>query len=159
MSEKIQCGGLIERRDLCLVEILGYQWRAGRSSRILAMFAEHMIPLCYLSIGSSADGDKQLALCVERKVLANCRPILKAVQDEFKPQSLAVTDDVVILTVYGPHFYERVALASEVYAALCGAGINAHSVGSSINSISLVVDAADLDTTIASLHSRFAWPE
>ncbi len=159
MNEKIKCGGLIERCDLCLVDIMGYMWRAGRSCRILAMFAEHKIPLCYLSIGKCADGSKQLALCVDMKVIGNCRPILDVVQAEFKPQSMELTEDVVILTVYGPHFYERVALASEVYAALCEAGVNAHSVGSSINSISLVINATDRDATIASLHSRFEWPE
>lgn len=159
MSDTIQCGGLIERRDLSLIEILGYKWRAGRSSRILTMFAEHMIPLCYLALGGCAADDKQLALCVESRVLPNCRPILDAVANEFAPRALAVTEDVVVLTLYGPHFYERVALASEVYAALCGAEINAHSAGSSVNSISFVIDSVQRDAAIAALRTRFVWPE
>ncbi|MBU0741326.1 hypothetical protein KKG45_12790 [bacterium] len=159
MSDKVKCGGLIVRRGLCMLEIMGYEWRAGRSSRILAMFGENEIPLCYLSLGKCADGSKQLVLCVEHKMRERCRPILDGVRDEFMPRALGVVEDVVILTVYGPHFYERVALASEVYGSTCEAGIDAHSVGSSVNSISLVVDAADEPGTIASLRTRFVWPE
>ena len=159
MSEKIQCGGLIERRDLVLLEIMGYEWRPGSSCGILGKFAAEGVPLCYLSIGRCADGKKHLAVCVERKMLDRCRPILDGIQAEFEPQTIDIVENVIILTVYGPHFYEKVALASEVYGSLCMVSINAHSVGSSVNSISMIVDATDRERTIASLRTRFVWPE
>jgi aspartokinase len=159
MSNRIQCGGLIERRNLCLIEVLGYAWVPGSSCGILGKFAAAQIPVGYLTISECADRNKQMVLCIDDANLEPCRPLLQAIRAESSPAALRVTPNVVILTVYGPHFYERAALASEVYSALCVSAIDAHSVGSSINSISLVVDAADRDRALESLRSRFSWPE
>jgi aspartokinase len=155
----IQCGGLIERPDLCLVEILGYEWEPGRSCGILALFADADVPLNYLSISRCADGRRSLAVCVASAHRPSCRPLLERIEAEHSPRAVNVREDVLILTLYGPHFYERVALASEVYAALCTEAVDVHSVASSVNSISVVVDAAERPRTIRSLRSRFTWPE
>ena len=67
-----------------------------------------------------------------------------------RPRSTARAP-VAILTLYGPHFLEKHNLASEVFSALCVDGINAHTVCSSINSISVVVDAAGPGRTVECL--------
>ncbi len=159
MSNRIQCGGLIERRNLCLIEILGFAWIPGSSCGILGKFAAAGIPVGYLTISECADRKKQMVLCIDAANLDASQPLIEAIREEAAPTALRVTPNVVILTVYGPHFYERAALASEVYSALCLSAIDAHSVGSSINSISLVVDAKDRDRALASLRGRFEWPE
>ena len=59
MVEKIVCGGLMERGDLCLVEVLGFDWHQGKACGILGKFGQAKISLSYLSIGNgpvSGDG-------------------------------------------------------------------------------------------------------
>jgi aspartokinase len=81
------------------------------------------------------------------------------VEEEFRPCRVRVESDIDIITLYGPHFYERVALASEVYGCLCCAGIDAHAIGSSVNSISMVVCSSESPGTRKALSARFEWPE
>ncbi len=159
MTGKIQCGGLMQRGDLCLVEVLGFDWRPGKACGILTKFGAAGISLSYLSVGNGAAGDKNMSFCVKTEEIAAHREIIDEIKVDFTPDKVSVNAPVVILTLYGPHFLERHTLASEVFSALCEAGIESHTVCSSINSISVVVDVPDRDRTVACLRERFEWPE
>ena len=159
MSEKIPCGGLIERKGLSLIEIMGYRWQPGQSCGILGLYAEAEVPLGYLSIGHNSDGLRNMAFCIGVDAMHRTQDLLEKIRDTHLPVNVKITEPVTILTLYGPHFYERVALASEVYGSLCNDGIDALSLGSSVNSISLVVAEADVARTRRSFRHRFAWPE
>lgn len=159
MSEKIQCGGLIERNDLCLVEVLGFDWDPGQACGILGKFGQVKIPLSYLSVGNGPDGTKNMSFCVRTAELAPQRHILDQLKQEFRLKKLEVRAPVTILTLYGPHFLEKHTLASLVFSVLCVDGIDAQTVCSSINSISVVVDALDRDRTVECLRQEFSWPE
>lgn len=91
--------------------------------------------------------------------LAAHRLLIEEIKDEFEPRLVKVNAPVVILTLYGPHFLERQALASEVFSALCIESIKSHTVCSSINSISVVLDIPDRERTVACLKQKFEWPE
>ncbi|MEN8005881.1 MAG: hypothetical protein ABFS42_02655 [Candidatus Krumholzibacteriota bacterium] len=159
MPDKINCGGLMERGDLCLVEVLGFDWRPGQACGILGKFGQAGISLSYLSIGNGPEGDKNMSFCLSTTKLADHRHLLDEVQAEYNPTKIEARAPMVILTLYGPHFLEKHNLASEVFSALCVDGINAHTVCSSVNSISVVVDTLDRDRTVACLGQRFSWPE
>ncbi|PJA74773.1 hypothetical protein CO151_08575 [bacterium CG_4_9_14_3_um_filter_65_15] len=158
MSIRIPCGGLMERHDLCLVEVLGFDWLPGAACGILGMFADRDITLSYLSLGNDAQGDKNMSFCVKTDKLAANRDILDAVSREYQPSKVEVRAPVVILTLYGPHFSERPALVRQVFSALCVDGIQAQTVASSINSISLVIETLDRDRTVRCLEEKFSWP-
>ncbi len=159
MTERFQCGGLMERGDLCLVEVLGFDWRPGKACGILAKFGTAGMALSYLSVGNGAGGEKNMSFCVKTEELAPNRIIIEEIKDEFSPDKVSVNAPVLILTLYGPHFLERHTLASEVFSALCTASIKSHTVCSSINSISVVIDVPDRDRTVDCLRQRFEWPE
>ncbi len=159
MTGKIQCGGLMQRGDLCLVEVLGFDWRPGQACGILGKFGAAGIPLSYLSVGNGAADEKNMSFCVKTEDLAKHRAIIDEIKNEFKPNKVKVNAPVVILTLYGPHFLERHTLVSEVFSVLCVDGINSHTVVSSINSISVVVDVPDRDRAVACFKQSFEWPE
>ncbi len=158
MTDKIVCGGLMERGDLCLVEVLGFDWRPGQACGILGKFGQARISLSYLSIGNGPEGDKNMSFCLNTEKLAENRGLLDEIRQEYKPTKLEVRAPMVILTLYGPHFLEKHNLASEVFSALCVEGINVHTVCSSVNSISVVVDTMDRDRTVECLRYKFVWP-
>jgi aspartokinase len=159
MVEKIVCGGLMERGDLCLVEVLGFDWRPGKACGILGKFGQAKISLNFLSIGNGPGGDKNMSFCMSTSKLAEHRHLLDEIQDEYAPTKIEARAPMVILTLYGPHFLEKHNLASEVFSVLCVEGINFHTVCSSVNSISVVVDNLDRDRTVECLRHKFVWPE
>ncbi len=158
MTDKIVCGGLMERGDLCLVEVLGFDWRPGQVCGILGKFGQARISLNYLSLGNGPEGDKNMSFCLNTEKLAENRGLLDEIRQEYKPTKLEVRAPMVILTLYGPHFLEKHNLASEVFSVLCVEGINVHTVCSSVNSISVVVDTMDRGRTVECLRQKFVWP-
>ena len=159
MTERTRCGGLMERQDLCLVEVLGFEWRPGQSCGILCKFGQAQISLSYLSMGRDREGKKNMSFCVNTEVMAGNRHLLEEIEAEFQPQEVKASAPVTILTLYGPHFLEKHNLAADVFSALCTTGIDALTVCSSVNSISVVINIPDRDRTVASLRERFEWPE
>jgi len=159
MSGKIICGGLIEKGENCLVEVLGFARTVNEPCAILGRFGAAGIPLAYLSVGNGSDGLTNMSFCVRTDELAVHRHLLAEIREEFQPRKVAATAPVVILTLYGPHFLERTSLASQVFSALCADGINPQTVCSSVNSISVVIDRHDRDGAVACLQERFEWPE
>ena len=159
MADKIVCGGLMERGDLSLVEILGFDWHPGQVCGILGKFGQAEISLSYLGIANGPDGDKNMSFCLSAAKLAEHRHLLDEIQEEFNSNKIEARAPMSILTLYGPHFLEKHNLASGVFSAMCTEGINAHTVCSSVNSISVVVDAVDRDRTVECLRQKFVWPE
>ncbi len=159
MSEKLMCGGLIEKGENCLVEVLGFARAANEPCGILGRFGSAGIPLAYLSVGNGHDGLTNMSFCVRTADLAVHRHLLDEIRAEFQPRMVEATAPVVILTLYGPHFLERTSLASQVFNSLCADGINPRTVCSSVSSISVVVDTHDRDAAVACLRVGFEWPE
>ncbi len=158
-GDRVLVGGLIERGGVCLVEVLGFDWEPGKACGILGRLGGVGIPLSYLSIGNGRDGDKNMSFCVGAERLAAGRDIIDEIKTIYEPDRVEVRGPMSILTLYGPHFSERTSVASEVFSALCVDGIDAQTVCSSVNSISVVVDTLDRDRTVACLKQKFAWPE
>jgi len=159
MTDKIQCGGLMERTDLCLVEVLGLVPSDGQARGVLDVFGEARISLNYLSVGHGVDQKTNMSFCVQAEDMLSGRDILDRVRDDFDLTHVGTHEPVTILTLYGPHFLEKPALVAEVFAALRKPGIGVHTVCSSINSISVVVGNEDRDRTVGCLRQRFTWPE
>lgn len=159
MIAKTSCGGLLERDNVCLVRILGTDWKPGQAEDILQKFAAQDISLSYLIIEHGVDEDHNMSLCVNREDLDRSTVLLTEIRKALGPSKVVSLDSVVILTLYGPHFMEKPALASRALTSLFQAGIKPHSLSSSINSISLVVSPMDHAGTVASLSEMFDWPE
>ncbi|MCB1182409.1 hypothetical protein KDM41_03175 [bacterium] len=159
MSERIPCGGLVEKGDHALVEVLGFVPKPGRPCGILELFGRAGIALSYLSVGRDAGGLTGMSFCVRTDELARHRLILDEVRRRYDPRTVTATAPVVILTLYGPHFLERTSLACQVFGALCSGGLEPHTVASSVNSISAVVDTHVRDAAVACLRETFTWPE
>ncbi len=51
MTDKIECGGLIRREDLCLLEIQGYDLLACGKFDILELLGDAGISLSFLAAG------------------------------------------------------------------------------------------------------------
>jgi aspartokinase len=149
----------MERRDVCLVEVLGFGRAPGQARGILAKFGKAGVSLTYLSIGRGAAGDKNMSFCVNARDAERWRPLLDEIRAEYGPDRVEAREPALILTLYGPHFLERHSLAAEVFAVVCGGGIDTLAVCSSVNSISLVIAVADRDRTVACLKRRFVWPD
>lgn len=159
MSGKIQCGGLTRRSDLVLVELRGFEPLAGHRRNVLKRFGDYEIPLCYLTVAWDADDQENLCFCLNESDLDRAEPLLAMLSNELTPRRVLTWHPVAILTVYGPHFLERYGLANEFIATLAEHRLTVLSISSSVNSVSFVVHARDVEAMVRALGERFDWPQ
>jgi len=156
---RIPCGGLLQRDGLIAVELLGVAWRGREACGVLARFAGAGIPLLFLQVGAAADGRKALTLGMAAAEHGRCVEVLASIRNDRTPPEIAVVEPAAVLTLYGPHFGERTGLSLGVAEALGGADVDVIALGSSVNSISLLLHAADVVRAREALRGRFRWPE
>lgn len=159
MNDRIECGGLTRRSDLCLIELRGFPQLAGHRTHVLEQFGMFRIPICYLVVSWDADDSENLSICLSLADLARAEPLLAAASTQLNPRRVVTTQPVSILTVYGPHFMERTGLANEFIAALADNRLDVLSICSSISSVSFVVRGEQEHDVVRALSQRFEWPE
>lgn len=159
MNDRIECGGLTRRGDLCLIELRGFPALAGHRTNVMERFGYFKIPLSYLVVSWDADDAENLSFCLSLSDLPRAEPLLAAISTQLAPRRTVSWSPVTILTVYGPHFLERFGLANEFIATLAEHKLTVLSICSSLNSVSFVVHAKDEAATVHALTERFTWPE
>lgn len=74
--------------------------------------------------------------------------ILATADDAGTVRSIASRSGLAIITLYGPAMAYTPGLASDLFGALSGAGINVYTIGASMASFSMVMEESDADKAV-----------
>ncbi len=74
--------------------------------------------------------------------------ILAAADDAGTVRSIASRGELAIVTLHGPAMAYTPGLASDLFGALSGAGINVYTIGTSMASFSMVMEGSDADKAV-----------
>jgi aspartokinase len=80
------------------------------------------------------------------------------VKDYVEASSVTFVPSVATISIFGPDFRERPAIAGLMFRALASKGINILAISTSISTVSCVIDADHLTEAIASLTETFDLP-
>jgi len=156
-KEKIEIGGLIQGKDLALINVLCLPDRPDAVAEVFRIMGTQAVNVQLAAQTTCPDGPS-LALCVATKDLSTALGVLKANQDRLGIQRLAHHPQVVFLAVHGPHFRERPGLAGLMFGTLAAAGVKMLAVSTSISTLSCVIEADRLEAALQALHEIFEIP-
>lgn len=156
-KEKIEIGGLIQGKDLALINVLCLGDRQDAVAEVFKTLGTQGINVQLAAQTTCPDGPS-LALCVATKDLSTALGVLKANQDRLGIQRLTHHPRVAFFAVHGPHFRERPGLAGLMFGTLAAAGIKMLAVSTSISTLSCVIEAERLEAALPALHETFEIP-
>ncbi len=156
-KEKIEIGGLIQGRDLALINVLCLPDRQDAVAEVFKTLGTQAVNVQLAAQTVGPDG-ASLALCVATKDLPTALGMLKANQDRLGVQRLTHHPRVALLAVHGPHFRERPGLAGLMFGTLAAAGIRILAVSTSISTLSCIIEADRLEAALQALHETFEIP-
>jgi len=84
--------------------------------------------------------------------------LLQTVKEEIHAESIEYQRNCCAVSIYGPHFSERPAIAGNMFAATAEAGIDLHMISTSISTVSCVINEDQFDAALAKLRERFLVP-
>ena len=155
---KFKIGGIIQKRDLARIGIMGIPDRPGVAGAIFSALGSEGINCPFIVHTFDLNNQDSIALCVAQSQLAAALRVLESVRDSVGAKKVVYTGEVAMIAVFGPHFGERPGVAGVMFSALASAEINILAISTSISSLSCIIDTAQLDKASRALQEAFDRP-
>ncbi|MBC8214506.1 MAG: hypothetical protein ISR90_00350 [Candidatus Marinimicrobia bacterium] len=159
MSERIKIGGLFERTNLCMIEILGIKDEPGSAGHIFKLFSKHNISIEFITSSFSTTGGGSMSLGMSDEHCHKVEELSFSIEELIKPDKIVKRPAIAMLTVYGPHFAEKPRVAEIFCTELGNNKVNILGISTSINSITCVINKCDLFQAKEAINLKFELPE
>ena len=156
--EKIKVGGIIQSDGRAVVKVTSCPDRADIAGLVLGTLGDRNINIEFLVQSFDLDGFSNFTLCIDRKDLESAIGALEAIKPSIEAKVISYNPNVVVVSVFGPHFREKPKISGVMFSALASVGINSIAISTSISSVSCVVDAADAEAAVDALNEAFEAP-
>lgn len=159
MQEKrIKIGGILQNRELAKIGIMSIPDRPGVAGAIFSALGGRGIKCPFIVHNIDLNGLDNIVICVPRKQLKIALRELGAVKKTVEAKEVVHKGEVGMVTIFGPHFGERVGISGVMFSALASVGINILAISTSISSLSCIVDMEDMDKAVQAIEQAFELP-
>jgi aspartokinase len=158
MTGKIAVGGITRTDGLVLIRVLGAPQNSGLAGRALSALGRSGINIICVTSSVDREDLENLGFAIQQGDLDQSLGILQSLQDDIQARSIEYQRSCSVLSVYGPHFSERPAIAGVVFAAMHEVGVGLHMISTSLSTISFVTDTEQVEQALERLHEAFLVP-
>ena len=155
---EVRIGGILKKRDLARIGIMGIPARPGVASAIFTALGDKGINCPFIAHTIDLDNQDNIVLCVVQSQLAASLEALEKISHDTGTLKVVHSRGVAVVSVYGPHFGERPGVAGVMFTALAGANINIQAISTSISTLSCIINATQLDDAVEILLEAFQHP-
>ena len=157
-EDKIKVGGLLHRRDLCLLGVMSAPDRPGIAAAIFREMGKEQLNAEFIVHSIDLNNDSHVEFCVAAEDCQRAMDLLGPIAVELGAKKVTACRGVALVSVFGPDFRERPGIAGAAFQALAKVGINILAVSTSISTISCVIDEKDHEAAVEALLTVFAVP-
>jgi len=153
--EQVLISGIAFNRDEAKLTILGVPDQPGVASKILNTIAAVDVNVDMIIQNVGEDGTTNFTFTVHRSDYSLAKNTLQTVAKELKAREVSGDDKIVKISVVGVGMRSHAGIASTMFEALAGEGINIQMISTSEIKISVVVDEKYLELGVRALHEAF----
>ncbi len=158
MTGKMAVGGITKVDNLVLVRIMGAKRGYGLAGRALSGLGLKGINIICVTSFIDREGLNNIGLAIKEDDLDQTLGILQSLQDEFQVRGIEYQRHCSSISIYGPHFSERPAIAGTVFKATGEAGVEIHMIATSFSTVSFLTNGQDAEAAVAKLRESFLVP-
>lgn len=155
---RIKAGGIIRNERLAKIGVISAPDQPGLASAVLRALGDKEINVEFIVQCVDLADNSHIVLCVREDVLDAALAALRPVQAKVGAQDIISQRNVAVVSVFGPDFRERPAIAAEVFEAMASAGINIMAISTSISTVSCLIDGDRVDDVVVALRKHFEFP-
>ena len=155
---KIKVGGILKRTGLTKLGVMSAPDRPGIASTVFEALGKAGLNVEFIIVGIDLTNHTHVILCVAEEYADEAQKVLEEVKTAVGARAVVRQDHIAVISVFGPDFRERPAIAGTVFGALASAGINILAVSTSISTISCVIDSDKLEEAIKALEQAVETP-
>jgi aspartokinase len=151
-------GGITRTDDLVLVRILGANAGQDLSGRALMALGHQNINVTCVTSFMDKDRLNNMCFAVENADLDQTLGILQGLEEHIQPRSIEYQLRCSAVSIYGPHFAERPAIAGRVFDTLMQAGVDVLMISTSFSTVSFVTNQEQAALAVTKLNCVFLVP-
>jgi aspartate kinase len=153
--EQALIAGIAHNRDEAKLTIVGVPDRPGIAHSILGPIADANIEVDMIVQNVGADKTTDFTFTVHRNDYDKALGILERTAKEMGAKGVNGDKRIVKISIVGVGMRSHAGIASRMFKALAGEGINIQMISTSEIKISVVVDEKYLELGVRALHSEF----
>jgi aspartate kinase len=153
--EEARISGIAFNRDEAKLTILGVPDQPGVASEILGPIGDANIEVDMIIQNVGADGSTDFTFTVHRNDFEKALEILQSTADKLGARKVEGDNKIIKISIVGVGMRSHAGIASTMFKALAGEGINIMMISTSEIKISVVVDEKYLELGVRALHSAF----
>ena len=155
---RVKAGGIIRNERLVKIGVMGAPDRPGLASSVLQALAATSVNVQFIVQVVDLTEHSHVILCVAEELAEAAVQALQSIQTQLGAQKILSQSNVAIISVFGPDFRERPAIAAAVFESLASVGINIMAISTSISTVSCLVDGSRVEDALIALRERFDLP-
>jgi aspartate kinase len=153
--EQALVSGIAFNRDEAKITVLGVPDKPGIAFAILDPIAKANIEVDVIVQNVGSQGTTDFSFTVHRNDLQRTLDILVAVQKDIGAREVTGDDGICKLGLVGVGMRSHVGVASKMFEALAGEGVNIQMVSTSEIKITVVIDEKYMELAVRTLHKTF----
>lgn len=158
MTGKMAVGGITRIDDLVLVRILGAKRGHGMAGQALSSLGLNGINIICVTSFVDREDLNNIGFAIKEEDLDQALGILQSLKDDLEARGVEYQRHCSSISIYGPHFSERPAIAGTVFEATGTAGVEIHMIATSFSTVSFLTNEKDADDAVAQLQECFLVP-
>jgi aspartokinase len=138
--------------------VLGAQPEPGLAAKTLSILGNERINLTCVTSFVDTGGRDNIGLALGERDLDQALGLLQTIKEEIGAQAIEYRRHCSAISIYGPHFSERPAIAARVFEVTAAASVGLHLISTSFASVSFLIDAEQAEATVQRLREAFLVP-
>lgn len=158
MTGRIAVGGITRTDNLVLVRILGAPAGRDLSGHTLSALGNKGVNVTCVTSFLDKDGHDNLCFAIGSDDLDQALGIIQSQDDSLDGGRIDYRRRCTAISIYGPHFAERPAIAGRVFSTVQEAGVEVLMISTSFSTVSFVAPCEQAAHAVEGLNRVFLVP-
>lgn len=157
--EKMLITGVASDKKTALISVHGVQDKPGIAFKIFHRLGKNNINVDIILQSVGIDGRKEISFTVSQDDLQDAIRVLEEHKEALTIQEVTYNENVARVAIVGAGMMSNPGVASQMFEALYGAGINIDMISTSEIRITVIIDEKDVERATRVIHEKFALGE
>jgi aspartate kinase len=153
--EEALVSGIAFNRDEAQITVVGVPDRPGIAAAILGPVGDANIEVDMIVQNVAGDATTDFTFTVHRNDFDRAHEVIKRVAQELGAKGVRTANDIAKVSLVGVGMRSHAGIASKMFKALAGDGINIQMISTSEIKISVVIQDKYLELAVRTLHKAF----
>ena len=153
--EKLNVSGVARDNNCARVAIINLNDTPGTAFKVFSLMAKHNVNIDIILQSVGRDNKKSISFTIRQDDAERVEKILRDAKEMLDYEDVSINTKVAKVSIVGAGMASAAGVASKMFEALAGAGINIRMISTSEIKISVLINEEDSEKAVKAIHDQF----